>query len=240
MPDEITTEQPDTKQPPAGLKGAIAVNTQGLVMAANHEEIWRTVSLWHKSGLCPESFNRPEQVFFAHQTLASLGVNPLSWLRCCAYIKNSLTIFGDLPLALVNMSKKLECPPVEFLLDENYDRICVANKNLGAPVWAAVCQMRPAGASEAQERAYTVKMAEEAGKLPARAPSPWKLYMHRMLALKARGWLIKDLFPEVLNGVAQGEYDHDTLLDIKPTKRVEIIGKARPSVDLNDTYAEDA
>lgn len=227
----------DLKQPEPS-KAGIQVSQAGVLVAESHDELWRICNLWLKSGLCPESFKRPEQVFFAQQTLASLGVNPLSWLKNCAFIKNSFAIFGDLPLALVNMSGKLLGQPNEFLIDKNYSRICRDNKNLHEEAYAAVCQMTPAeGNGAMQERVFTLDDAKTAGKIPARAPSPWAMYPKRMLALKARGWLIKDLFPEVLNGVAQAEYDFDALPDAKVTHIKEAPAH---SLDLNAQYgAED-
>lgn len=243
-PGDAPVEAPEPEPKPPPKLAAMVINNRGLVVPGDSAEVYRTVTMWLRSGLCPQSYQSAEQVFFAHQTLVSVGVNPLTYLRFTAYVKNSLVFFGDLPLTLVRLSQKIKGIPEEYFIDDTGERIGLAQKNFRSPVFGAVCEMTLRDKEGTVQRVFTVEDAKTAGKLPAKFGSPWANYCNRMLQMKARGWAIKDAFPEVLNGVPQAEYDYDMLPQQDARGRVvhavdEACGAGAKRRDLNAIYAGD-
>ena len=120
--------------------------------------------------------------------------------------------FGDLPLTLVKLSRKLAVIPDEWWIDENGTRISLEAGNFRAKRFGAVCEMRARGQKETRRRWFTLDDAIAMDKYPNAkgtnvsqwwSKGVWAKHTNRMLQMRARAWLIKDMFPEVLNGIPQ-------------------------------------
>ena len=191
----------------------IAVNEKGKLVTSTHTELLRYCAALIKGGGVPKRFETAEQVFSALMLVRELGL-PDSAIRQVANIHGTPTVFGDLPLALVQKSTELSTFK-EVWFDKDYNEIKFSNKNLNAEVYGAVCFIARNN-GEVQEFAWTLDDAKKAGMLPASGLSPWAKYTKLMLRYKARSVALKSLFADKIQGIGILEYDFDlTEADVK-------------------------
>lgn len=209
MDTEIFEEVEETKavvetKPEEKAVSPIAFDQAGMMAPKDSAEEWRVAGLFLNSGALPKQFKNVPQVIMALQFLKQHKLPTLVAIRQTTIINGNLSIWGELPLGLVNRSGLNEFFD-EYLFDKDYNKICVTNKNLDAEVFGAVCVAKRKGFS-ATERTFTVDDAKKAGLW---SKDIWKLYPKRMLQMRARSVALKDAFPDVLSGIGINEYDHD-------------------------------
>jgi hypothetical protein len=142
-----------------------------------------------KSTMVPREYQRqPANILLAVQWGAELGLGPLQAINSIAIINGKPAVYGDAMLALVRGSPL--CQDVIEVIKGEGDLAC------------AVCDARRKGA-EPVVRAFSVHDAKRAG-LWDKAGT-WKQYPLRMLAMRARGFALRDAFPDVLRGVISAE-----------------------------------
>jgi len=187
-------------------KPNITATDIGLLMGKSFDEQLRIAGIFAASEMVPKAFrNRPDNVLAAWQTAIELGLKPYSALRQIAVINGTPSLWGELPLSLCMKSGNVVSFD-EYFTDENYDRISIANKNMKSKVFAAVCTIERKNPSRKVEIVFSFDDARTAGLINK---DIWKNYPKRMLQMRARGWALKDCFPDVLSGVGQAEYDFD-------------------------------
>lgn len=207
-PTQVVAEtKPEIQKPAVVRSKDIALDQHGVLAPKTHTEAWRIAETMLSSKALPAHFENAAQVFMAQQMLRGLGLDPVVGIRQVANINGTFSIWGDLPLALVRQSEKLAWVK-EQLFDREYKEISVENKNLNTEAFIAVCTAQRVGEPEPVSRFFTLDDAKKAG-LIDKNRSVWKVYPKRMLRMRARTECLKDLFPEILNGVAVAEYDHD-------------------------------
>lgn len=173
-------------------------------------ESWRIAESLMHSGALPKSFQNPHQVVMGMQILRQLGLPEIAGLSKLAIINGSFSLWGEAPLGLV-FGRNILAEFSEFWFDKDYQKICFENKNLNAEVFGAYCYSERRDFDRRVERVFTVDDAKAAGLFGK--SGPWQTYRKRMLQMKARGWALKDVAPEILLNVSQAEYDHDALVD---------------------------
>lgn len=201
----------ETKQEQQGAVAVrpepIALDESGKMLPKTFEDSYRMARLYLASKMLPARFNTPESIVVAMQYAIELGINPLTGLRQIAVVQGTPCTFGDLPLAMVQRSGKMESIR-EYLIDKDQNEICSKNKNLNAEAVAAVCVVKRKGDSEPLERFFSLDDAKTAGL----GGSPtWKSYPKLMLKYRARSQALKDKFPDCLNGIAIAEYDYHVI-----------------------------
>lgn len=214
-------EQIEKKQdPPEPVKtenkpALIAINERGMVEAKNNSELLRYCGAIVNSGIVPDRFNTPQKLFGALMFVRGLGLSDVS-IRQVAVIHGVPSLFGDLPLSLVQAKGELE-KFQEFWIDREYNKICFENKNFTAEPWAAVCFMKRKG-QEVGQAFYTMDDAVKANQYPpkkrdgsALPESPWNRHTKMMLRYKARSICLKSVFADHINGVSIAEYDNDLM-----------------------------
>jgi hypothetical protein len=158
------------------------------------DDAWRFWQMVAKTPFAPKDFqNKPEACLLAGQHGAELGLGPMQSLQCIAVINGRPTIWGDAALALVQSSSV--CEFVSESVDGDGEQMvatCVA-KRRGYPAPSAV--------------KFTVADAKKAG-LWGKS-GPWTQYPKRMLQLRARGFALRDAFPDVLKGLVTAEEAQD-------------------------------
>jgi hypothetical protein len=141
----------------------------------------------------PAAFKgKPEEILAAVQFGAELGVGPMQALQNIAVINGKPSVYGDLALALVHASGKLA------YIIENDDGEC------------STCTVRRVG-DNPNEPAHTVEFSNEDAKragLFGKA-GPWQQYPQRMRMFRARGFALRDKFPDVLKGLITREEAED-------------------------------
>lgn len=221
-PDTATAVDNNTPVPATPMKVSVPVNDSGRLVGRNLDEQWRLATAYCKSGMLPSNFNTPAKVLTGMSFAAELGLKPITALRQMAIINGAPAVYGDLPIAIVQASNKLEWIKESFF-DEEENEICIENKNLSAEKCRATCEVKRMGQPSTTVRTFSVADATKAGLLPERNPNkPWAKYTSRMLQMRARSWALKDTFGDVLAGISIAEYDYNTTIE-----------DVRKPVDLN-------
>jgi hypothetical protein len=183
-PKTVTTSAP---------KPLINYGAQG-VKLASLEDAFRFANAIVASGFAPRGMEKPEAVLVAIQLGAELGLTPMAALQNTAVINGRPAIYGDAALALVRASGLLE--------SFNEEEVGEAGKDsFGIRVTAT----RRDGSKGSET--FTIGDAK-AAKLWGKS-GPWTDYPRRMLKFRARGFVLRDVFGDVLKGLRTAEEVRD-------------------------------
>lgn len=216
-PTEPPKPEPERQQDKKETKAlaAIPIGPDGRIAVRDNAELLRYCGAMVQAGMVPARFDTPQKLFGALMFARELRL-PDTAIRQIAIVEGTPSIFGDLPLALVQAGGELK-KFREIWFDKDYAEIRFENKNLNAEVWGAVC-FCARGDGEVQSFSYTLDDARKAGQYPAKKRngeanphSPWEKHTRIMLRYKARAIALKSLFADKVNGVGIIEYDHDIL-----------------------------
>lgn len=174
----------------------------------NMEQLWKFAQTAAKTGLIPQSFrNKPEDCYIAIHMGLELGLKPLQALSGIAVVNGKPCLYGDSLIALVRAFPHCEYVVEEFNT-ETMTAICKAKR-----------KDQPEQVTEfSQEDAKTAKLWGKQG--------PWTQYPKRMLQMRARGFCLRDTFPDALMGLITMEEAQDY-----PTKDVvakDVTPEAKP------------
>lgn len=141
------------------------------------------------SDLVPKDFQRkPGNCLIAMQWGAELGLKPLQAVQSIAVINGRPAMWGDALMALVRSS-----PVCEWIIEEDDGK-------------QATCRVKRRGEPE-QSRTFSTDDAQKAGL--AGKSGPWAQYPKRMRQLRARAFALRDVFADVLRGMAMAEEAQD-------------------------------
>lgn len=160
---------------------------------ANFTELVAFAEMVSTTQLIPQTFRgKPADIIVACQYGYEIGLHPLQALNNIAVINGKPSIYGDSMLALVKRSPKYEWIK-EYVESTEDDRI-------------AYCIVKRKGEPEATF-SFSWSEAKQAG-LTTKS-GPWKTYPKRMLQMRARGFALRDVFPDVLMGLISVEEASD-------------------------------
>ena len=163
------------------------------IQITSFDQLQRFAQIASKSGMVPTQYiNKPDAVFIAVQMGSELGLAPLQSLQNIAVINGRPSIWGDALLGLVKASAV--CDDVIESIEGNGDNM------------VAICVAKRKGKSPVTSR-FSIQDAKSAG-LWGKA-GPWKQYPSRMLQMRARGFALRDAFPDVLRGLITAEEAQD-------------------------------
>jgi hypothetical protein len=176
-----------------------------------------------KSTMVPKAYqNKPEDVLVAVQWGYELGLAPLQALQNIATINGKPSVYGDAAMALVQNS------PVCEDVKEYFEGEGTSN-----PI--AVCVAKRKNRTEVISK-YSVEDAKRAGLWSKQGP--WTQYPKRMLQMRARGFALRDAFPDVLKGLITVEeaqdYPEDTPVAQAPQIKHANPLDAIPSVSVSE------
>lgn len=174
----------------------ISTNTapaRGLALAS-FDDAFRFAKMVSASEFAPKDFKgKPESCLLAIQHGSEVGLSPMQSLQSIAVINGRPTIWGDAALALVQSSPVCEYVR-EYLEGEG--------KTL-----TAVCECKRRGYPAPTIVRFSMADAEKAGL--AGKSGPWTQYPARMLALRARGFALRNAFADALRGLITAEEAQD-------------------------------
>lgn len=152
------------------------------------------------SSMVPKQYQgKVEDILVAMQWGYEIGLAPLQSLQNIAVISGKPSVYGDAALALVQNSPV--CEDVEEIIEgegtDNPIAICVARRKGRKPV---TCR-------------FSVQDAKRAGLWGKQGP--WTQYPKRMLQMRARGFALRDAFPDVLKGLITAEEAQDYPQELK-------------------------
>ena len=168
-------------------------NQRGFALSTM-DEAMRYSELLAKSQMVPKAYQgKPEDVLVAVSWGLELGLAPLQALQNIACINGKPSVYGDAAMALVQNSST--CDNIEEYFEGegtvNPVAVCVAHRKNRTPVTAK----------------FSVEDAKRAGLWGKQGP--WSAYPKRMLQMRARGFAIRDAFPDVLKGLITVEEAQD-------------------------------
>ena len=167
----------------------------GLSLApSNMPEAMQLAEMLAGSTLVPKDYQRnPSNIMVAIIWGSEIGLAPLQALQNVSVINGRPSIWGDAALALVRGHPA--CVSVREGVDGEGD---------ARTGW---CEVTRRG-EEPQRRTFSVDDAKKAGLWGKQGP--WQQYPARMLQLRARGFALRDVFPDALRGVITTEEARDT------------------------------
>lgn len=181
-----------------------------------------------------ETFQTAQQVIIGLQYAKALKLNEIVALRMMYVLKGKPCLYGEGPLSLCQRTGLVSLFD-EFFVDKESNRICVANKNIHAPVFASVTRIGRKGDSEIQEDFFTIEDMDRAGLTVSKfgKKDVWVKFERIMLRYKARSLAIKSKFADTTAGIPIAEYDEHFAPDYPEMKEV----KSTVADDLNKLYS---
>lgn len=199
----------------AKVKAPIGFGSTG-VQLASLEEAFRFSNAVVASGFAPKGMERPESVLVAIQLGAEIGLSPMAALQNTAIINGRPAIYGDAALALVRSSGLLVSYKEEEVGEAGADtqgyRVTAVRKG-----------------DQSAVETFTVADAKRA-KLWGKA-GPWTDYPKRMLRFRARGYVLRDLFGDILKGLRTVEEARD--IPVEPINVTPLAEKVATGLSSN-------
>jgi len=153
------------------------------------------------SSLVPKAYTgKPQDILVAMQWGAEIGLAPMQALQNIAVINGKPSVYGDAAMALVQASP--HCEDIEEYFEgegtPNPTAVCVAKRKGRKPVIAK----------------FSVEDAKRAGLWGKQGP--WQAYPKRMMQMRARGFALRDAFPDALKGLITVEEAQDFPPEARP------------------------
>ena len=166
---------------------------RGLALAS-FDDAFRFSKMVAASDFAPKDFRgKPESCLLAIQHGSEVGLSPMQSLQSIAVINGRPTIWGDAALALVQSSS--QCVYVREYTDGDGDNL------------TAFCEVQRRGYPQPTVAKFSVADAKKAGLWGK--TGPWTQYPVRMLALRARGFALRNAFADALRGLVTAEEAQD-------------------------------
>ena len=172
----------------------ISTQRAGGLALATMGEAMQFAKMVASSDFAPKDFKgKPESCLLAIQHGSEVGLSPMQSLQSIAVINGRPTIWGDAALALVQSSPA--CEYVKEHIEGDGDQA------------VAVCEVKRRGYPAATVSTFSMFDAKRAGL--AGKSGPWTQYPTRMLALRARGFALRNAFADALRGLVTAEEAQD-------------------------------
>lgn len=182
-----------------------------------------------KSGLVPDQYQgKPNNVLVAVQWGYELGLAPMQALQNISVINGRPSVWGDSQVALVKSHRAFR----------------------GLREWqegdTAFCEVKralPDGQTEVTVKSFSIDQARKANLL--NRPT-WKSYPDRMLQMRARGFALRDAFPDALKGLLSVEeaqdYPDAEPIDVTPPADIlkPVPTKAETSAELVNAISQNS
>jgi hypothetical protein len=159
------------------------------------EEVFRLATAVAKSGLAPRGMETAEKLTVAILHGLEIGLPPMMSIQKISIINGRPTVWGDaVPALILSRGFRLR----EWMSDDDATAFCEVT--------------RPDG--QATIRSFSVDDARKAG-LWGKS-GPWVQYPKRMLAMRARGFAVRDGAADALSGLYLAEEMQDAMIDVTP------------------------
>jgi len=146
------------------------------------------------SDFAPKDFRgKPASCVLAIQAGAEIGLSPMQAMQSIAVVNGRPSIFGDAAMAVAKASPV--CEHVTETIEGEGEQM------------VATCTAKRRGYPAPTVSRFTVADAKKAG-LWGKS-GPWSQYPRRMLQMRARGFALRDAFPDVLRGLVTAEEAQD-------------------------------
>ena len=165
----------------------------GLALAT-FDDAYRFAQMVSKSDFAPKDFRgKAESCLLAIQHGSELGLSPMQALQSIAVVNGRPSVYGDTALAVCIGSPV--CEYVRETVEGDGDAM------------VAICEAKRRGYEKPTVVRFSVADAKKAG-LWGKS-GPWTNYSRRMLQMRARGFALRDTFPDILRGLITAEEAQD-------------------------------
>jgi hypothetical protein len=172
------------------------------------------------SSMVPKAYQgKPQDILVCVQWGMEMGLAPMQALQNIAVINGKPSVYGDAAMALVQAS------PICEDVEEYFE-------NEGTPNPVAVCVAKRKNRKPVTAR-FSVEDAKRAGLWGKQGP--WSAYPKRMMQMRARGFALRDAFPDVLKGMITVEEAQDYPEEAKPrpvarpANPLDLVARPEPS-----------
>jgi hypothetical protein len=178
------------------MSNEIIEQNSGFMQVNSLEQALKVSEYIANSNFCPISLKgKPGDVLIALQMGQELGLKPMQAIQNIAVINGRPSIWGDAMLAVCRQSKDFE------YIKETYDE---ATKT-------AFCTVKRRNEPEfiqnfSQAKAKAANLWGKQG--------PWTQYPERMLQMRARGFALRDSFPDLLRGMISDDEAQDYRVEV--------------------------
>ena len=173
---------------------------RGLALAT-FDDAFRFAKVVAATEFAPKDFRgKPEACLLAIQHGAELGLSPMQALQSIAVVNGRPSVYGDTALAVCKGSPV--CEWVRERVEGDGDAM------------VATCEAKRRGDAEPVVSRFSMADAKRAGL--AGKSGPWTQYPKRMLQMRARGFALRDAFPDLLRGLVTAEEAQDYPLATQP------------------------
>jgi hypothetical protein len=159
------------------------------------DELERWAKIAARSSMVPKAYQgKPDDIILAVQMGAELGLRPMQSLQNIAVINGKPSVYGDAMLALC-MGHPLYVSTDERIEGSGDDRkaICTTIRKGSPPVIRTFSVLDAKTAKLWMKKSYTGQ------------DTPWITNPDRMLQFRARGFALRDAFPDKLRGLISAE-----------------------------------
>lgn len=211
----------ETKQTGSGPAGGAAERKEvGLqevrpgksfaIMPQNFQELNQLAELIAKSDLAPKDFKgKPANALIAIQMGAEVGFSPMQAIQNIAVINGRPSMWGDASLALVQSHPSYEW--IEETWDDKTQTARCRGKRRGDP---AISDWTFSMDDARKAFMITYDNGRET-RVPLAEKSTYKSYPRRMCAMRARAFVLRDKWADVIKGLAIREEVED-MVDMVP------------------------
>lgn len=174
------------------MSNQIATKPSGFALnPANLNEAMSLASMICNSQLCPQNYKgKQEDTLIAMMMGSEIGLNPLQAIQNIAVINGRPSIYGDALMALVQNH------PAFGGISESFDEQSMT----------ATCTVHRKGG---ERHTQTFSQADASAANLWGKQGPWKQYPKRMLAMRARGFALRNQFADALAGLITREEAED-------------------------------
>ena len=183
------------------------------------DEAMRFADMLAGSSIVPKDYiGKPGNCLVAIQWGMELGLQPMQAMQSIAVINGRPSLWGDAMLALVKAH-----PAFEWIKEE-----CDGS--------VATCTIKRRGEPEVVQ-SFSLEEAKRAGLTGKQGP--WTQYPKRMLQMRARGFALRDAFPDALRGVVSAEEARDTPAE-RDMGAAEVVSSRPAQPAALPDYSQDA
>lgn len=179
------------------------------------------------SGMVPAAYKgKPQDILVAIQWGYEVGLQPMQALQNIAVINGKPSVYGDAAIALVKADPR--CRGVKETIEGEGDNM------------VARCVVRRAYGDEIEETEATFSVDDAKRAKLWGKQGPWSQYPKRMLAMRARGFAIRDAFPDAMKGMITAEeaQDYPTKAPRDVTPAPEPLPEPEPEIEAEIQDAE--
>jgi hypothetical protein len=171
----------------------VAGLTPRAIVPQDFDQVWRLALAIEASRLAPKDMDKAEQIAVAIMHGLEIGLPPMQSVQRIAVINGRPTLWGDAVLAVVRASGVMEWIKEWF---EGEGETLVA-----------LCETKRRGDPEPVRRTFSFADAKAAGLIGKKGP--WQEYRPRMMQMRARAFLLRDVYPDALGGFYMREEIED-------------------------------